>query len=190
MIQILLLLAVTFPIIIGIASVTFEGEEYPIIQRIIDARESGNLDMSFIANMTGAGQQEEEPEPMKPVVDGQIEPDETLIVLPEEVNELLTMISKGIVFMALYARDFGVWIGMSTAPFHYVVAVLLAFTFFFPTLWLFIIGFFYILIKERKEIRHVAISGLKEDEIPETLKMAGHEVIQEIKGRLKRNSNK
>ena len=65
----------------------------------------------------------------------------------------MSMIADGITFLFLQSREFGVWMGIATAPFHYLLVVVIGFSFLYPTMWLFIVGFFYITIAERKEIR-------------------------------------
>ena len=142
MIQPLLVIFLILPIILGILSVDVEGNRFSIRDFI-----KGNF-------MT---------EPLRAGFEGYLgkipESNATevvnLVELPENgsMNNLQSIITDGIVFLFLQSREFGIWLGIATAPFHYLLAVVIGFSFLFPSVWLFIVGFFYISISERKEIR-------------------------------------
>jgi len=148
MIQPLLVIFLILPIILGILSVNTEGERISIIETIKNSflREpiKAGLD-AYVGDVDNGNQTET------------IDPRSTFIQLPEEseksIDKVTSMVSDGITFLFLQSREFGIWMGMATAPFHYLLAVVIGFSFLFPTVWLFMVGFFYIVITERKEIR-------------------------------------
>ncbi len=142
MIQPLLVIFLILPIILGILSVDIEGNRFSIRDYIKD---------NWLTDPVRAG--------MQGYLGNIQESNRTEIVnlveLPDEngsLENLQSIISDGITFLFLQSREFGIWMGMATAPFHYLLAVVIGFSFLYPTMWLFIAGFFYITIAERKEI--------------------------------------
>ena len=146
MIMPLFIVILIAPMMVGLLSVDIHGERFSI-------REFLNL-----SNGT-----ETTEEYVSEQVDPNIsfaqegEPINALIEFPEEtqktIDDLADNIATGVTFLLMRSNEFGVWLGVTFAPFHYGIALLLAFAV-FPYWWMFIGGFFYILIKERKEIRN------------------------------------
>jgi len=144
MIQPLLVIFLILPIILGILSVDIEGNRFSIREFIKE---------NWLAEPVRAGMQG---------FLGNIPQSNTtevvnLVELPDEngsLEDLQSIITDGITFLFLQSREFGIWMGIATAPFHYLLAVVIGFSFLYPTMWLFIVGFFYITIAERKEIIH------------------------------------
>jgi len=147
MIQPLLTIFLILPIILGILSVNAEGERISIIETIKNSifRDpiKAGLD-AYVGDVDNGNQTET------------TDPPSTFLQFPEEseksIDKVTSMVSDGIVFLFIQSREFGIWMGMATAPFHYLLAVVIGFSFIYPTMWLFIAGFFYITIAERKEI--------------------------------------
>jgi len=143
MIQPLLVIFLILPIILGILSVDIDGNRFSIRDYIKDNWLTDPVRagmQGFLGNIPESNSTE--------VVN--------LVELPDEngsLEKLQSIITDGIAFLFLQSREFGIWMGMATAPFHYLLAVVIGFSFLFPTVWLFIVGFFYIAITERKEIR-------------------------------------
>lgn len=143
MIQPLITVMLILPILIGILSVDSEGNKFGIRQWLTDnvltERVSKGIGgyIGTYDNATTVPQ---------------------LIDLPPQtensIDEFTSKIVDGAVFITLQGRDFGIWLGMATAPFHYLLAVLITFSFVYPIMWMYIFGFLYIIITENKEIRH------------------------------------
>lgn len=142
MIQPLIVIFLILPIILGILSVDVEGNRFSIREYIKGNFMTEPLRVGFESYLGKI------PESNATEV-------VNLVELPENgsMDNLQSIITDGIVFLFLQSREFGIWLGIATAPFHYLLAVLIGFSFLFPTVWLFIVGFFYISISERKEIR-------------------------------------
>lgn len=153
MIQPLVTLVILIPLIIGILSVDVTGKPTSI-------REFLRSDM--MQNMTGIIENalpSNPPEPPEAFQEPEPEPENVVYLIDidlteseKALDEVNRHVAEGITFLLLHVKDFGVYIGVSTAPFHYLVALIVAFLL-FPIWNLYIVGFFYIIIKENKEIR-------------------------------------
>jgi len=146
MIQPLITTMLILPILIGILSVDADGNKFGVrdwlkenvlSDRVVDALQSYIGTYDYVGNQTDLNQ---------PLLDIPSQADNS-------IDEFTSNVIDGVVFIILQGRDFGIWIGMSTAPFHYLIAAVMTFSFAFPMMWLYIIGFFYIVISENKEIR-------------------------------------
>jgi len=146
MIQPLVMLVLILPLLIGILSVDIHGNQFSI-------REWLNLNNATSPATEGYIESQID---ITGDVSGESEKN-AFLEFPEESQEAIDTLTKqittGISFLLQQSKILGVWIGVTTAPFHYVLAVLIAFLFIFPEMWIFVVGFFYILIKEHKEIR-------------------------------------
>jgi len=154
MIQPLISLIIIFPLIIGILSVDITGEPQSIRQ-FLKSDTVGNV-TSLVESALPSNppeippkQDDIEKEPFEPIYLVDIDLTES----GKALDSFNTSVAQGITFLLFQVKDFGVWLGMSTAPFHYLLALLIGFSFLFPDIWMFIVGFFYIVIKEHKEIR-------------------------------------
>jgi len=152
MIMPLISLIIVLPMLIGILSVDIYGEKMSI-------REFVNSDL--MGNLTGiiASNLPSNPETMG-INDKQEEEKEVEYLInldfpltQKAVDSLNKSIAEGITYLLFQVKDFGVWLGISTAPFHYLLAVVIAFSLLFPNVSVFVVGFWYIIITEHKEIR-------------------------------------
>ena len=143
MIQPILVIFLILPIILGILSVDINGDRISIRDWIKDNIMTEPI-RDAVKGYLGEVQK----------VENQTQPQLILGVEDEnkKIEELTSKIADGITFLFLQSREFGIWLGMNTAPFHYFLAILIGFVFLYPLTWMFIIGFFYIMISERKEI--------------------------------------
>ena len=144
--------------LIGIASVDINGEKTSI-REFLKSDLMGNLTnvvkSALPSNAPNAPEQEldeeKEPENITYLVDMDLM---DLTESGKAIDSLNKSIAEGVTFLLFQVKDFGVWMGMSTAPFHYLLAVIIAFSLLFPNVSVFLVGFFYIIIKEHKEIRN------------------------------------
>ena len=145
MIQPILVIFLILPIILGILSVDINGNRFSIREAIKDNFMTEPLRTGLNAYL------------LQPLNKTDIPDAPTIVEIPTEtdkkIDEITSQIADGVAFLFIQAREFGIWMGMATAPFHYLLAVVIGFSFLYPIMWLFIIGFFYITIAERKEIR-------------------------------------
>jgi len=145
MIYPIIIIFIIVPIILGILSVDINGDRISIREAI-----KGN----FLTEPLRAGINAYI---MLPVNNTEIPDSPTLVDIPSEtekkIDEITSQIADGVIFLFFQSREFGIWLGMATAPFHYILAVIVGFSFVFPVVCLYIAGFFYIVIKENKEIR-------------------------------------
>ncbi len=146
MIQPLVTVLLILPILIGILSVDSEGNKFGIRQWLADNVLTERVTESigaYIGAYDNVSNQTTVPQ---------------FIEIPTQtensIDEFTSKIVDGAVFITLQGRDFGIWLGMATAPFHYLLAVLITFSFVYPIMWMYIFGFLYIIITENKEIRH------------------------------------
>jgi len=154
MIMPLISVVIVVPMLIGIASVDINGEKTSI-------REFLRSDlMANITNAVKSALPSNAP-PIEQELDEEKEPKNITYMVNMDLTEsgkvidsLNKSIAEGVTFLLFQVKDFGVWLGMSTAPFHYLLAVIIAFSLLFPNVSVFLVGFFYIVIKEHKEIRN------------------------------------
>lgn len=155
MIMPLISLVIVVPILIGILSVDINGERISIreflksdlVIKITDAIKNNLPSNPETMGVNGIPPEE---------VDGKAYSVLIGVDFPESqkaLDSLNKSIAEGVTFLAFQIKDFGVWLGMSTAPFHYLLAIIIAFSLLFPNAAVFVVGFFYIIIKENKEIR-------------------------------------
>lgn len=163
MIQPLVTIIILIPLIIGIISVDINGKPQSIreflksdlmtnVTSIVENALPTNISPPEQLDQTETEsteieEQEEESEPLQPLFDFNMPETE------KAIDDFNGSVADAVVFLVFNIKDFGIWIGMSTAPFHYFVALIVAFLL-FPIWWLYIIGFFYVVIKENKEIRN------------------------------------
>lgn len=143
MIQPLITVMLILPILIGILSVDSEGNKFGVRQWLADNVLTERVSKG-IGGYIGA-------------YDNATAVPQLIDLPPQTQNSIDGFTSKivdGAVFITLQGRDFGIWLGMATAPFHYLLAVLITFSFVYPIMWMYIFGFFYIIVTENKEIRH------------------------------------
>ena len=77
-----------------------------------------------------------------------------LVQLPDQIDDGLNTAWTYIWFLGSQSKDLGTWIGTSSAPFHYVIAFLIAVFALFINQTMWIIAFFYLLFTgEFKNIR-------------------------------------
>ena len=171
MIQPLITLVILVPIIIGILSVDVTGKPMSIREILRSDMMQNMTEIIEIALPTTAPVP---PVPPEQYLEEEIEPpthtthliDVDLSESLKALNELNSNVAQGVTFLLFEVKNFGVWIGVSTAPFHYLVALVVGFLL-FPYWWLYITGFFVVIIKDRKEIfqemknarRRVPING-------------------------------
>jgi len=154
MIMPLISLVIVVPILIGIASVDINGEKTSIrefLKSDLMRNITGIVGSNLPSNPETIGVNEVTPEEEKEV---QYIIDVDFPETQKAVDSLNKSIAEGITFLLFQVKDFGVWLGMSTAPFHYLLGVVIAFSLLFPNVSVFLVGFFYIIIKENKEIRN------------------------------------
>jgi len=155
MIQPLITLVVLVPIIIGILSVDVTGKPMSIREILRSDIMQNMTEIIEIALPTTAPvppeQYVEEVEEFEPPSHTTHLIDVDLSESLKALNELNSNVAQGITFLLFEVKNFGVWIGVSTAPFHYLVALGVGFLL-FPYWWLYMTGFFFIIIKDRKEI--------------------------------------
>lgn len=163
MIQPIITMIILIPLLIGIISVDINGKPQSIREflktdlmgnatSIVELALPSSISPSeqFEKNeieSTDIEEQEEEPEPLQPLLDFNMPETE------KAIDDFNGSVADAIVFLVFNIKDFGIWIGMATAPFHYFIAVIVAFLL-FPIWWLYIIGFLYVVVKENKEIRN------------------------------------
>ena len=102
------------------------------------------------------------------------------------INSLNTAIAEGLIYFVYQIKEFGVWLGMATAPFHYLLAVLIAFSFLSPYNWLWIGSIFWVVTTERKEIYNIFKSGI----LDAHLKTKFISTVSEITSKIKRKGKK
>lgn len=160
MIMPLISLVLVVPMLIGIASVDINGEKTSIREflksdlmvnitnTVKSALPSNAPEQELSLLHREYHEKEKEPENITYLVNMD------LIESGKAIDSLNKSIAEGVTFLLFQVKDFGVWLGMSTAPFHYLLAVIIAFSLLFPNVSVFVVGFFYIIIKEHKEIRN------------------------------------
>ncbi len=140
-----------FPVLVGILSVDMDGNQFSSLDYIKDrmtvmdvnateVKESienqTSRDESFI-NATNAFS---------------VEP---FIETPTELQNGINKVWAYIWFLGSQSKDLGTWIGISTAPFHYVIAFLIALFALFINQFVWVFAFFYLLVTEWDEFKHI-----------------------------------
>ena len=174
---------IILPMLVGILSVDIYGERISILELLssdVAVSVFRSIETMLITNQTATLIEVED--------DGS---DYKLqINLPETERALdifNSSIAKGLTFLLFSIRDFGVWLGMATAPFHYLLAVLIAFSFLSPFNWLWIASIFWVLIVERKEVYYVVTTGLRDAHLKTQAKSIVIEIGSGIKNKVRRN---
>jgi len=138
-----------FPVLVGILAVDLDGQPFSAID-YIGERLAG-------MNFEPPEQDEEEMQGMKD--EGFINNTNSfaypeLVQLPDQIDDGLNTAWAFIWFLGSQSKDLGTWIGTSTAPFHYVIAFVIAVFALFINQTMWIIAFFYLLFTgEFKNIR-------------------------------------
>ena len=173
---------IILPMLIGILSVDVYGERISILEllrsdtAVVIIR---SIESMLITNQTATLIEVDDAEDYK-----------LQINLPETERALdifNSSIAKGLTFLLFSIRDFGIWLGMATAPFHYLLAVLIAFSFLSPFNWLWIGSIFWVLTVERKEVYHVVTTGLRDAHLKTQAKSIVIEIGSGIKNKVRRN---
>ncbi len=173
---------IILPMLIGILSVDVYGERISILELLKSETAIviiNSIESMLITNQTGTLIEVDDAEDYK-----------LQINLPETEKALdifNSSIAKGLTFLLFSIRDFGIWLGMATAPFHYLLAVLIAFSFLSPFNWLWIGSIFWVLIVERKEVYHVVTTGLRDAHLKTQAKSIVIEIGSGIKNKVRRN---
>jgi len=79
----------------------------------------------------------------------------SVIELPSNVNDGINAIWAYMWFLGSQSKDLGTWIGVSTAPFHYMIAISIALVTLFTNQFMMVIAFFYLLITEFDEFKNI-----------------------------------
>jgi len=143
-----LYLFLVFPILVGILSVDNNGEPFSTLDYIKDRLAPMDID-----NIEEGIQTVEEPDEGFLNSTNAIEPNG--IILPDNVSEGMSVIWDSLWFLGSQSKDLGTWIGTSTAPFHYVIAFVIAVFAIFLQQMFWIIGFFYLLVTEWDEFKNI-----------------------------------
>ncbi len=173
---------IILPMLVGILSVDVYGERISILELLKSETAViifSSIESMMITNQTGTLIEVDDAEDYK-----------LQINLPETEKALdifNSSVAKGLTFLLFSIRDFGIWLGMATAPFHYLLAVLIAFSFLSPFNWLWIGSIFWVLIVERKEVYHVVTTGLRDAHLKTQAKSIVIEIGSGIKNKVRRN---
>jgi len=143
-----LYLFLVFPVLVGILSVDNNGEPFSTLDYIRDRFAPMDID-----NIEEGIQTVEEPDEGFLNSTNAIEPDG--IILPDNIAEGMSAIWDALWFLGSQSKDLGTWIGISSAPFHYVIAFAIAVFAIFLQQMFWIIGFFYLLITEFDEFKNI-----------------------------------
>jgi len=137
-----------FPVIVGMLSIDAEGNEFSPIAYILER-------LPTLVAVTDTGVMINDEENTEDVEEDEVEPLPELINLPPEISESISTLWKFMWFLGSQSKDLGVWIAMSTYPFHYVIAFLVATfgLFWYPITT--VVAFFYLLITEWGEFRTI-----------------------------------
>jgi len=138
-----------FPVLVGILSVDINGDPFSAVDYIeerlsrldFEAPEPEEItepseDSSFINNTNSFAY-----------------PD--VIELPDEVSNGISTAWTYIWFLGSQSKDLGTWIGTSTAPLHYPIAFAIAVFALFLNQFVWVFGFFYLLITEWDEFKNI-----------------------------------
>jgi hypothetical protein len=141
-----------FPVLVGILSVDIDGQPFSAIDYIEER----------LSRLDIEADEEVEEEVEKEILEDESFINNTNSFAYPEVIELPNDVSKGISsawayiwFLGSQSKDLGSWIGISTAPFHYVIAFAIAVFALFINQMMWIIAFFYLLITEFDEFKNI-----------------------------------
>lgn len=138
-----------FPVLLGILSIDSEGNKFNPMAYILELMPtlSGSLNIVSVNGTEDVTELEETSE-------DESEPS-IIMELPNEVNEGINKVWQLLWFVGSQSYKLGLWIGISTFPFHYFVgfAIAVLAVFWYPMM--FVIAFFYLLITEFDEFRHL-----------------------------------
>lgn len=192
MIGTLINLMVILPLIVGIISVDISGNPTSI-REFLKSDLMGNLTsiVSFAIPSTPSEVPQTVPqeEPEEEIDEEEKEPVQPLLNFntPETdkiMDDFVKYIGEGVVFIVFQIKDFGIWLGINTAPLHYALAVLIAFSFLSPYNWLWIGAIFWVVITERKEVYKIFKSGITEAHLRKQVKSIVIEVTSGIKNKV------
>jgi len=137
-----------FPVLVGIVSVDIDGQPFSALDYI--GERLSRLDFEAL----------EPEEPVEPEDFDFINQTNSfaypeVINLPNEIDQGLNDAWAYIWFLGSQSKDLGTWIGISTAPYHYLIAFAIAVFALFLNQMFWIIGFFYLLITEFDEFKNI-----------------------------------
>lgn len=144
-----LYLFLVFPVLVGILSVDVDGNRFSSLDYIKDR-------LDFLNKIIDDKPEElEQQEAEEGFLNSTNAFDTQAIELPEEVKSGIQKVWYYLWFLGSQSKELGVWIGTSSAPFHYVIAVVVAvFSLFINQIvWLF--AFFYLLVTEWDEFKNI-----------------------------------
>lgn len=191
MIGTLINLMIVLPLIVGMISVDINGSPTSI-KEFLRSDLMQNATSILKGQLTTDNEIEESEEIEEEVEEEEKEPVQPLISIntPETdkiMDDLGKYVGDGVVYIAFNIKDFGVWLGVSTAPFHYGLAVLIAFSFLSPYNWLWIGAIFWVVTTERKEIYNIFKTGIQDAHLKTQIKSVAVEISSGIRHKLRKN---
>ncbi len=147
-----LVLFLILPIILGILSVDINGNEFSLKEYVDGLEDSDNYGTDVIERHTG----------LKEIENGS---PEGIVINNEDFDTLIGDLAIAITAFVHFSGKFGIYLGQATAPLHYLLAVVMVFSFVFPILWMYIVASIFVVITERKEIKIVFRKGIKDAEL-------------------------
>lgn len=135
-----------FPVLVGILSVDIDGEPFSALDYIGERLSRLDIDVP---------ESTEEPEDQSFINQTNSFAYPEVIKLPNEIDQGLTDAWAYIWFLGSQSKDLGTWIGTSSAPYHYVIAFAIAVFALFLNQFMWIFGFFYLLITEFDEFKNI-----------------------------------
>jgi len=156
--------------IIGILSIDIHGNEFSISEFLESFDTAEEAVSSMILDI------DEEP------------PDATMVnlELPKGIELLINDFAKALTFLAIMSVTLGKWLGQQTAPFHYLLAIVIGFLTILPYAIFWIIAVFTVIIKERKEIKIVVKQGFKDADLKNYCKGIKEDIRLSFKKRFRR----
>lgn len=144
-----------FPVLVGILTVDIDGKPFSALDYISERLSRLDIEADEVKS-----------EVKEQIENGDLEDQSFLnntnafdyppaIQLPNEIKDGLGSAWSYMWFLGSQAKDLGTWIGISTAPFHYPIAFVIAVFALFLNQMLWIIGFFYLLITEFDEFKNI-----------------------------------
>ena len=193
MIGTLINLMVILPLLVGIISVDISGNPTSI-REFLKSDMMGNLtsivssavpttpseDPQTVPEEEPEEEIEEEKEPLQPLIN--LNTPETDKIM----DDFGKYVGEGVVYIVFQIKDFGVWLGINTAPLHYALAVLIAFSFLSPYNWLWVGAIFWVIVEERKEVYKIFKSGFTEAHLRKQAKSIVIEVTSGIQNKVRR----
>jgi len=135
-----------FPVLVGILSVDIDGQPFSALDYIGERLSRLDIDVP---------ESTEEPEDQSFINQTNSFAYPQVIKLPNEIDQGLTDAWAFIWFLGSQSKDLGTWIGTSSAPYHYVIAFAIAVFALFLNQFMWIFGFFYLLITEFDEFKNL-----------------------------------